>query len=256
MASSVVPRSLMASVRPGNTASMLRSTSGTPPSQPADAARGADSPLGCNMMPAWFLSPCPSPRLWLVTVSSISGKKPIAQIFGIKRDSPDSLFTSGLVCVRKHDDGLIYVFLASWHPILEGVVWRALLLHFGHRFQETLVLHLQPALAHFGQAIGLRMKRLIILQAIGLGTEHHAVIGIVSEQMGGVGMRGKKPVERFRASHTRGREPASNIIQLFVCLLVDLLFGNGQHLGEITLYGGFHGPVTLDVHQVPCAQGH
>jgi len=100
------------------------------------------------------------------------------------------------------------------------------------------------------------MKRLIILQAVGLGTEHHAVIGIVSEQMGGVGMRGKKPVERFRASHTRGREPASNIIQLFVCLLVDLLFGNGQHLGEITLYGGFHRPVTLDVHQVPCAQDH
>src|SRR5207253_1004599 len=185
MASSVVPRSLMASVRPGNTASMLRSTSGTPPSQPADAARGGRFTLGVQHDHSMVLITLPLAEVVARHCFQHLGKEPIAQIFGIKRDSLDSLFTSGLVRLRKHDDGLIYVFLASWHPILEGVVWRALLLHFGHRFQETLVLHLQPALAHFGQAIGLRMKRLIILQAVGLGTEHHAVIGIVSEQMGG-----------------------------------------------------------------------
>jgi hypothetical protein len=69
-------------------------------------------------------------------------------------------------------------------------------------------------------------------------------------------MRGKKSVERFHARHSRGWEPASNIVQLFVCLPVDLLFGNGQHLAEVALYGSFHRPVTLDVLQVPGAQDH
>src|SRR2546427_5778441 len=74
--------------------------------------------------------------------------------------------------------------------------------------------------------------------------------------MGGVGMRGKKSVERFGARHTRGRKPASNIVQLFICLVVDLLLGNGQHLAEVALYGGLHCPVALDVVQVPRAEDH
>ena len=45
MASSVVPRIFMASVKPGNAPSQLRSTSGWPPSHPADATRGEESIL-------------------------------------------------------------------------------------------------------------------------------------------------------------------------------------------------------------------
>jgi hypothetical protein len=74
--------------------------------------------------------------------------------------------------------------------------------------------------------------------------------------MGDIGMRGKKSVERFRAHTPRGWEPASNIVQLFVCLPVELLFGNGQHLAEVALYGGLHRPIALDVHQVPGTQDH
>src|SRR6516165_2371850 len=69
-------------------------------------------------------------------------------------------------------------------------------------------------------------------------------------------MASKKSVECFWARDTRGWKSASNVVQLFVCFLVDLLFGNGQHLAEVALDGSFHAPGALDVHQMPGAQNH
>ena len=69
-------------------------------------------------------------------------------------------------------------------------------------------------------------------------------------------MGGQNLVQRRRARLAGRGELGAHIVHQFICFVVDLLFRDGQHLAEVTLDGGFHGAVALNMQHVPRAHEH
>ena len=87
-----------------------------------------------------------------------------------------------------------------------------------------------------------------------LGAEDHPAVGVVEEQVSGVGVTLKEPVERFRTCRAGRRKLAAHLVHHLVSLLAHVLVRDGEDLIKVALDRSLDLAVALDGSKVSHAE--
>ena len=148
------------------------------------------------------------------------------------------------------------MLVAAGCPVIKTHVGHPLLLHFLQPFQGFFIFRVDPLVHHGGELVGLGAEFLVFFQAMGLGAKHHTLLRVIKKNVRDIGMCGEQSFQGVSAGLAGGGKSRADVVNQFICPVINLLFGNCQYLAELTLNGGLESVFTLDLFQMESAQDH